>query len=156
MICNKYHTFKKRRKRRKKGKKGKKDLGGPTAPLSVLYSSICSYIWKGPPIPPLPHSTLSQPNGQLCRPVKPLRILYPTSSFSIRSIRNSLCLFALAGSEAIASASASESWLTATGEKMVSRPRTMCRSTTWVVMFAIKVFWETWFFFPQVDIDARN
>ncbi len=43
----------------------------------------------------------------------------------------------------MASASGSASLLTTRGEKMSSMPRTMWRSMTWVVMFAMKAFWET-------------
>jgi hypothetical protein len=41
------------------------------------------------------------------------------------------------------SSASSDKRLTATGEKIPSRPRTMWRSTTWVVIFATNVFCRT-------------
>lgn len=114
-----------------KKREGKKKLLMEGATPPFFFDSFLHLFHtkkKGLPSP------LSHPHPpykiQACRPVKPLRIRYPASSLSIRSIKNSRCLFALTGSEATASASASENLLTATGEKMVSRPRTMCRSIT--------------------------
>jgi hypothetical protein len=58
----------------------------------------------------------------------------------MRSVRKALCRFMAGGSEAMASTSESVIKLTTTGEKILSIPRTMWRSMTWVVMFAIKIF----------------
>jgi len=63
-------------------------------------------------------------------PITPLKISCPSLNFLILSSRNSLCLFADSGSEAIASTSTSDRALTTTGEKIFSRPRTMWRSMT--------------------------
>lgn len=67
-------------------------------------------------------------------------MLWPFFSFAMRSSKNSLWRFALAGSEAMASTWESDKLLTTTGEKIFSRPRIMWRSMTCVVTLATKVF----------------
>lgn len=68
------------------------------------------------------------------------KMLCPSFSFVMRSSKNCLWRFALAGSEAMASTSGSVKPLTTTGEKIFSRSRIMWRSTTCVVTLATKVF----------------
>ena len=71
------------------------------------------------------------------------KMLCPSFNFAMRSSKNCLWRFALAGSEAMASTSGSVKPFTATGENIFSRPRMMWRSTTCVVTFATKVFCDT-------------
>ena len=73
----------------------------------------------------------------------PRRIRCPSLSFLIFSSSASLCLLIEDGSEAMASISASERPLTIKGEKIFSRPRTICRSTIWVVTLSMKVFCDS-------------
>jgi len=67
-------------------------------------------------------------------------MLRPSFNFLILFSRRSRYLLADGGLEAMASASVSDKPFTAIGEKIFSKPRTICRSITYVVILSIKVF----------------
>ena len=62
--------------------------------------------------------------------ITPLKISRPASNFLTRSSRNLRFAWAVIGSAAIASISSSVILVTTSGEKISSRPRTICLSTT--------------------------
>lgn len=75
--------------------------------------------------------------------VRPRRMMRERQAIVYLFSSRSLYLLFEGGSEAIASASPSDKSFTTTGENIFSRPRTICRSTTYVVILSMKVFSES-------------